>query len=166
VDTDQTLSECMRVFVDEKPCRLLPQRQRHRLPLRTPLSTPISVFRCPQINQYLHCLTRESNSMERKASGHTDKNSRVGAATDSATVNCNNCSISGTIDIVEGEVTVSNSTTAAGKALDFINTGFFRAVANNLSAHVELDTTLSLSTTQSFNKTLTSIGLPGFEVSI
>ena len=103
--------------------------------------------------------------MERNP-GCTDKNSRVGTTTDSATVSCKNCSVSGTIDIVEGEITVSNSTTDAGKALDFINTGFFRAVVNNLSAHVELDTTLSLSNTQSFNKTLTSIGLPGFEVSI
>ncbi|TVY19051.1 hypothetical protein LARI1_G002024 [Lachnellula arida] len=88
----------------------------------------------------------------------------VGTVTDSATVKCGNCSVSGTIDIVEGEFTVSNSTTDGEKAIDFINTGFFRAVANNLGAHVELDTTLSLSTTQSFNKTLTSIGLPGFEI--
>ncbi|TVY88396.1 hypothetical protein LAWI1_G004756, partial [Lachnellula willkommii] len=88
----------------------------------------------------------------------------VGTVTDSATVKCSNCSVSGTIDIVEGEFTVSNSTTGGEKAIDFINTGFFRAVANNLGAHVELDTTLSLSTAQSFNKTLTSIGLPGFEI--
>lgn len=89
----------------------------------------------------------------------------MGLVTDSATVNCKNCSVSGTIDLVEGEIIVSNSTTAAGKAVDFINTGYFKIVANNLSAHVELDTILSLSTTQSFNKTLTTIGLPGFEVS-
>jgi hypothetical protein len=80
-------------------------------------------------------------------------------------VNCKSCFVSGTIDIVEGEITVSNSTTEVGQAVDFINTGFFRAVANNMSAHVELDTSLLLSTTQSFNKTLITIGLPGFEVS-
>ncbi|TVY85315.1 hypothetical protein LSUE1_G000192 [Lachnellula suecica] len=88
----------------------------------------------------------------------------AGAVTDSASVKCKDCSISGTIDIVEGEITLSNSTTALGEAVDFINTGYFRAVANNMSAHIELDTSLDLSITQSFNKSFPAIGIPGFQI--
>ncbi|KAF4630480.1 hypothetical protein G7Y89_g7655 [Cudoniella acicularis] len=84
--------------------------------------------------------------------------------TSSATVNCKDCSIAGTIQIIEGEFNVSTSTTDFGKALDFINTGFLKAVANNMSAHIEVDANLDLSASQSFNKTLTTIGIPGFEI--
>jgi len=84
---------------------------------------------------------------------------------DSVTVNCKDCSVNGTIEITEGEFTVSDSVTAAFQAKDFITNGYFKAVFNGVKAHVEIDTTLSLSTGIKFDQTLIEIGLPGFQVS-
>jgi hypothetical protein len=83
---------------------------------------------------------------------------------DSISVNCKDCSVDGSIEITEGEFTVMDSVTAAFQAKDFITNGYFKAVFNGVKAHVELDTTLSLSTGIQFDQTLTTIGLPGFQV--
>lgn len=83
---------------------------------------------------------------------------------ESVTVSCKNCSIAGTIDIAEG-VFIVNNTLPEGRAVNFLNHGYFLALANGLNAHVELDTTLSLSTGQSFDEVLATIGIPGFQVS-
>jgi hypothetical protein len=91
---------------------------------------------------------------------------RTGVITETVTVACQNCSLAGTIEITEGEFTVGNSTVDVLKAVDFLQNGYFKAVANGLQAHIALDTTLSLSNTQSFDKTLATITLPGFQVGI
>jgi hypothetical protein len=84
---------------------------------------------------------------------------------ESVTVSCKNCSIAGTVDITEGVFTV-NGTIPEAKAANFLNHGYFQAVANGLNAHVELDTTLSLSTGQSFDEVLATIVILGFQVSL
>jgi hypothetical protein len=85
--------------------------------------------------------------------------------TESASVSCKGCSLNGTIDVIEGEFTVSTSTTELGQIIDFLDSGFFQVAANNLAAHIELDTKLTLSKEKTFEKELTVIGLPGFSVS-
>jgi hypothetical protein len=80
-------------------------------------------------------------------------------------VSCQNCSIAGTLEITEGVFSVNSSAIKEFQALNFIEHGYFKAVANGVNAHVELDTTLSLSSTQAFDKTLSTITLPGFQVS-
>ncbi|RDL37181.1 uncharacterized protein BP5553_04614 [Venustampulla echinocandica] len=86
------------------------------------------------------------------------------SVSDVLAVKCKECTLNGNIDIAEGEFTLGNSTTDVGKAVDFINSGFFRAVANNMSAHVLLDISLTLSKPQTWSKILTEITLPGFEI--
>lgn len=48
--------------------------------------------------------------------------------------------------------------------VNFAEHGFFKAVANGVAAHIELDTTLSLSTSKSFKEQLATFSLPGFQV--
>lgn len=91
---------------------------------------------------------------------------RVDGIQEDVTVNCKDCSIDGAIEITEGELTVSDATTFPTKAKAFIDYGYFKAVANGVIAHVELDTTLSLSNTQSFDTTIATIPLTGFQVSL
>jgi len=79
-------------------------------------------------------------------------------------VSCQNCSIAGTVEITEGVFRVNSTTIEALQAVNFIENGYFKAVANGVNAHIELDTTLSLSSTQSFDNTLSTITLPGFQV--
>jgi hypothetical protein len=80
------------------------------------------------------------------------------------TLSCQNCSIVGTIEITEGVFSVNSTTIEAFQAVNFIENGYFKAVANGVNAHIELDTTLSLSSTQSFDNTLSTITLLGFQV--
>ncbi|KAH8807547.1 hypothetical protein F5884DRAFT_857122 [Xylogone sp. PMI_703] len=86
------------------------------------------------------------------------------AVSESLTVSCTTCSVGGAIEITEGEFTISNSTTAAFKALDFIDNGFFKVVTTGMNAQIALDTALSLSSTKSFDKTLVTITPPGFSI--
>jgi hypothetical protein len=79
-------------------------------------------------------------------------------------MSCQNCSIAGTVEITEGVFHVNSTTIEAFQAVNFIENGYFKAVANGVNAHIELDTTLSLSSTQSFDNTLSTIALPGFQV--
>ncbi|KAG9234705.1 hypothetical protein BJ875DRAFT_534596 [Amylocarpus encephaloides] len=88
-----------------------------------------------------------------------------GVVTESATVSCKNCSLSGTIDIIEGEFTINNSDVPlVGDLIDFVEGGFFQIVANNMAAHIEMDAKLNLVVEKSFNKSLGEYGVPGFSV--
>jgi hypothetical protein len=60
---------------------------------------------------------------------------------------------------------VTTNTTDIGEIIHFIEDGFFQIAANNLAAHIELDTKLTISKEKTFETTLTEIGLPGFSVS-
>lgn len=72
--------------------------------------------------------------------------------------------MNGTIDIIQGEFTVSTSDTDVGQLVDFVQDGFFQIVANNFAAHLELETKLTLAKERTFEKQLTEFGLPGFSV--
>jgi hypothetical protein len=84
---------------------------------------------------------------------------------DTITISCKECSIDGIIELTEGEFTVGDSDTLPFKAKDFIDHGYFKTVANGMKAHIELDTKLELSSTQTFDMALATISLPGFSVS-
>ncbi|EHK99023.1 hypothetical protein M7I_5176 [Glarea lozoyensis 74030] len=87
-----------------------------------------------------------------------------GATTQSASVSCKGCTLNGTIDVIAGEFVVSTSTTDIGEIIDFVQDGFFQVAANNLAAHIELDTKFTLSQEKTFEKQLTEFGLPGFSI--
>lgn len=81
------------------------------------------------------------------------------------TVGCKNCSLVGTLEITHGTFTVNSSTNNEfEEAYQFIEHGFFNLVGNGISAHIELDTLVSL--TASFMKEVIVISLPGFQVSV
>jgi len=61
---------------------------------------------------------------------------------------------------------VSTSKTDVGQLVDFVENGFFQIVANNLEAHIELESKLTLAKERTFQKQLTEFGLPGFSVSV
>lgn len=84
---------------------------------------------------------------------------RNGTIKESVAVSCKNCSITGTIDITEGAFSVDGTGLA-----NFINHGYFEVVANGLNAHVELDTTLALSSGKSFDQNIATITMPGFQI--
>jgi hypothetical protein len=77
-------------------------------------------------------------------------------------LSCRKCSIAGTVEITEGIFTVNSSMNAGFLAVNFLDHEYFKVVANSVNAYIELDTTLSLSSTHSFDKTLSTVTLPGF----
>lgn len=72
--------------------------------------------------------------------------------------------------ISEGQFVISNPTiledVVVAQAIDFLDDGFFNIVAKNMSAHIGIETSMDLTARKDFNKTLTTIGIPGFTVSI
>lgn len=78
---------------------------------------------------------------------------------------CADCSIAGEVSISEGAFIVNGSSISGLQAVNFLEHGYFTAVANGVNAHVELDTSLSLSDQISFDNTILSLALPGFQVS-
>ncbi|ESZ95635.1 hypothetical protein SBOR_3983 [Sclerotinia borealis F-4128] len=64
------------------------------------------------------------------------------AATDgqdgTSSINCADCSVEGSIEITQGVFTISIYSQAA----NFVNHGYFDAVANGLGAHIEIDTSI------------------------
>ncbi|KAL8808486.1 MAG: hypothetical protein Q9182_000037 [Xanthomendoza sp. 2 TL-2023] len=85
---------------------------------------------------------------------------------------CKNCTVTGTIDILQGSVSgnATGNATTAGSNNDEDNGfswegGSFTFEANDFSAHIELgatiEPTLSLLT---YNASMPSIGLPGFQI--
>jgi hypothetical protein len=86
-------------------------------------------------------------------------------SSDSVNVTCADCSIAGEVSISEGVFIVNGSSISGLEAVNFLDHGYFTAVANGVNARVELDTTLSLSNQISFDNTILSLALPGFQVS-
>jgi hypothetical protein len=81
------------------------------------------------------------------------------------TIGCKNCSLVGTLEITQGTFTVNSS--AANEfeeAYQFIEHGFFDYVGNGMSAHMELDTLVSF--TSSFMGNVAVVTMPGFQASI
>ena len=80
---------------------------------------------------------------------------------------CKNCSTQGAINIIQGSVTFNDSDLPKTNEdfVDFIKNGYVKLNANNFSAHVELDSTIQLSTSLTlFSIPAPEIGLPGFQV--
>lgn len=82
---------------------------------------------------------------------------------------CKNCTVTGTIDILQGSV--SGNATTPGPA-DNADEGFswdsgsFKFAMNGFSAHMELGATIEPSLgLVTYNAPMPSIGLPGFKVS-
>jgi hypothetical protein len=73
----------------------------------------------------------------------------------------------GTLEITHGTFTINTSTTNEfEEAAHFIEHGFFNVVANGFSAHVELENSISLTASLPFQKTIFTIGFPGFQVRV
>jgi hypothetical protein len=80
------------------------------------------------------------------------------------------------LEITHGTFTINSSTAndcqfgeicqVIEEAYHFIEYGFFNIVANGFSAHVELNTSISLIASQPFSKDIYTIGLPGFQVRV
>ncbi|KAH8684677.1 hypothetical protein BGZ60DRAFT_170796 [Tricladium varicosporioides] len=90
------------------------------------------------------------------------------AVTGTLNVDCKDCSVSGTLVISEGQFVINNpailENVVAAQAVDFLGDGFFNIVANNMTAHVGIETSMDLAIRKDFNKTLTTIGIPGFTI--
>jgi hypothetical protein len=81
------------------------------------------------------------------------------------TIGCKNCSLVGTLEITQGTFTVNSSpANEFEEAYQFIEHGFFDYVGNGISAHMELDTLVSF--TSSFIGNVAVVALPGFQASI
>jgi hypothetical protein len=81
------------------------------------------------------------------------------------TIGCHNCTLVGSLDITQGTFVVNNSATNKfDQAFQFIEEGFFNVVANGLSAHIELDTSVTLSL--DFDKVVFREPLSPFQVCI
>jgi hypothetical protein len=86
-------------------------------------------------------------------------------STDEFIVGCTNCTLAGVLDITHGTFTVNGSATnEIERVTQFIKDGFFSAVANDVSARIELDTTILLMASKSFSQNIFTIALPGFQV--
>jgi len=83
----------------------------------------------------------------------------------------------GSLEITHGTFTINSSAPIdcqiddkicqdIEEAYQFIESGFFNAIANGFNAHVELDTSLSLTASHAFSKDIFTIGLPGFQVCV
>jgi len=83
------------------------------------------------------------------------------------TIGCKNCTIVGVLDITQGTFTVNSSATNEfDEAIQFIKDGFFNVAANGISAHIELDTSISLMESQTFTQNIVNLALPGFQVRV
>lgn len=70
----------------------------------------------------------------------------------------------GSVEITQGVFTISNSSLSTEEAINFLENGYFDAVVNGLDAHIELETSIAGTFTESFNKSLATLTLPGFQV--
>ncbi|CAG8971773.1 hypothetical protein HYALB_00001882 [Hymenoscyphus albidus] len=88
----------------------------------------------------------------------------AGNGVESVKVACKECAIAGTVDIVDGEFTLSDESNPLTAAVDFFNDGFIRAVVNNMTAHIALEASLKLASKKEFERTLIEVGIPGFQI--
>jgi hypothetical protein len=76
-------------------------------------------------------------------------------STDEFIVGCTNCTLEGVLDITHGTFTVNGSAiNEIERVTQFIKDGFFSAVANDVSARIELDTTILLMASKSFSQNI------------
>lgn len=82
-------------------------------------------------------------------------------------ISCKNCTITGTIDILQGSVSGTASDSTTGDVDDDFSWdgGSFTFETNDFSAHIELEATVQPSVDiLSFEAPLPDIGIPGFFV--
>ncbi|CAG8960022.1 hypothetical protein HYFRA_00013210 [Hymenoscyphus fraxineus] len=87
-----------------------------------------------------------------------------GNGVESVKVACKECAIGGTVDIVDGEFTLSDESNPLTASVDFLNDGFLRAMVNNMTAHIALEASLKLSSKKEFERTIIEVGIPGFSI--
>ncbi|KAF7861796.1 hypothetical protein EAF04_007679 [Stromatinia cepivora] len=85
-------------------------------------------------------------------------------ANETLSIKCANCSIEGSIELTQGVFTISNSSLDTQKAVNFLEHGYFDAVVNGLGAHIETDAAIAGTFTESFNMSLVTLTLPGFQI--
>ncbi|KAL8860445.1 MAG: hypothetical protein Q9178_003104 [Gyalolechia marmorata] len=81
---------------------------------------------------------------------------------------CKNCTVTGTIDILQGSISGETTTSGPGNDTDdnfSWDSGSFRFEMNGFSAHMELGATVEPSLSLlTFNAPMPSIALPGFQI--
>ncbi|KAF5870615.1 putative gpi anchored protein [Botrytis fragariae] len=82
----------------------------------------------------------------------------------SLSINCGNCSIEGSIELIQGVFNVSDSSLDTEKAVNFVEHGYFDMVFNGLGAHIEIDSAVAGTFTETFTMELTTLALPGFQI--
>ncbi|KAF7889308.1 uncharacterized protein EAF01_010801 [Botrytis porri] len=82
----------------------------------------------------------------------------------SLSINCGNCSIEGSIELTQGVFTISDSSLDAKKAVNFVENGYFDMEVNGLGAHIEIDSAVAGTFTESFTMELMTLALPGFQI--
>ncbi|KAF7950197.1 hypothetical protein EAE96_007488 [Botrytis aclada] len=82
----------------------------------------------------------------------------------SLSISCGNCSIEGSIELTQGVFTVSDSSLDTEKAVNFVENGYFDMVVNGLGAHIEIDSAVAGTFTETFTMTFTTLALPGFQI--
>ncbi|KAL8966782.1 MAG: hypothetical protein Q9197_005793, partial [Variospora fuerteventurae] len=83
------------------------------------------------------------------------------------TVACKNCTVTGTIDILQASISGNATTSENSEDDDFFvwDAGSFTFEANGFSAHIELEATVEASASLlSYNLSLPSVGIPGFSI--
>ncbi|KAL9021479.1 MAG: hypothetical protein Q9185_001376 [Variospora sp. 1 TL-2023] len=83
------------------------------------------------------------------------------------TVACKNCTVTGTIDILQASISGNATTSENSEDDDFFvwDAGSFTFETNGFSAHIELEATVEASASLlSYNLSLPSVGLPGFSI--
>ncbi|KAF7924960.1 uncharacterized protein EAE98_007048 [Botrytis deweyae] len=82
----------------------------------------------------------------------------------SLSISCGNCSIEGSIELTQGVFNVSKSSHNTEKAVNFVEQGYFDLVVNALGAHIEIDSAVAGTFTETFTVELTRLTLPGFQI--
>ncbi|KAM0152971.1 hypothetical protein ACHAPG_007365 [Botrytis cinerea] len=82
----------------------------------------------------------------------------------SLSISCGNCSIEGSIEMTQGVFNVSNSSLDTKKAVNFVENGYFDMVVNGFGAHIEIDTAVAGTFTETYIMNLMTLALPGFQI--
>ncbi|KAK6599099.1 hypothetical protein H4I96_08303 [Botrytis cinerea] len=82
----------------------------------------------------------------------------------SLSIGCSNCSIEGSIEMTQGVFNVSNSSLDTKKAVNFVENGYFDMVVNGFGAHIEIDTAVAGTFTETYIMNLMTLALPGFQI--
>ncbi|KAJ8062940.1 hypothetical protein OCU04_008187 [Sclerotinia nivalis] len=85
-------------------------------------------------------------------------------ANETLSIKCAKCSIEGSIELTQGVFTISSSSLETQKAVNFLEHGYFDTVVNGLGAHIEIDAAIAGTFTESFNTSLVTLPLPGFQI--